>query len=124
MSLPPDNFQHSRNFAPTVHNLYQPQWNWRKDQNLLRGITDVKVPTSLVETLGAIRLWRRSVGRAEELRVTVDPLVLTGVLAKFAEGTAKLGGNQVAFRLATMRQQLDVDRANNWMLTGPHSWTQ
>jgi len=43
--------------------------------------------------------------------VTVDPLVLTGVLAKFAEGTAKLGRNQVAFKLATMRQQLDVDRA-------------
>ena len=41
---------------------------------------------------------------------TADPLVLTGVLAKFAEGTAKLGGNQVAFRLAT--------------LTGPHSWIQ
>jgi hypothetical protein len=37
--------------------------------------------------------------------------VQTGVLAKFAEGTAKLGGNQVAFRLATMRKQLDVDRA-------------
>ena len=64
-----------------------------------------------METLGAIRLWRRSVGRSEELRVTVDPLVLTGVLAKFAEGTAKLGRNQVAFKLATMRQQLDVDRA-------------
>ena len=79
--------------------------------SLIRGITDVKVPTSWVETLGGIRLWRRSVGRSEELRVTVDPLVLTGVLAKFAEGTAKLGGNQVAFRLATMRKQLDVDRA-------------
>ena len=88
---------------------YQPGGTGERT-SLIRGITDVKVPTGLVETLAAIRLWRRSVGRSEELRVTVDPLVLTGVLAKFAEGTAKLGGNQVAFRLATMRQQLDVDR--------------
>ena len=88
---------------------YQPGGTGERT-SLIRGITDVKVPTGLVETLAAIRLWRRSVGRSEELRVTVDPLVLTGVLAKFAEGTAKLGGNQVAFRLATMCQQLDVDR--------------
>ena len=33
------------------------------------------------------------------------------MLARFAEATVKLGGNQVACRLATMRQQLDVDRA-------------
>jgi len=89
---------------------YQPGGTGERT-GLIRGIIDVKVPTSWVETLGAIRLWRRSVGRSEELRVTVDPLVLTGVLAKFAEGTAKLGRNQVAFKLATMRQQLDVDRA-------------
>ena len=44
--------------------------------NLIRGIKDVKVPTGLVETLGRIRLWRRSVGKSEELRVTVDLLVL------------------------------------------------
>ena len=30
---------------------------------------------------------RKLVGRSGELRVTLDPLVLTGVLAKFAEGT-------------------------------------
>ena len=89
---------------------YQPGGTGERT-NLIRGIKDVKVPTGLVETLGRIRLWRRSVGKSEELRVTADPLVLTGFLAKFAEGTAKLGGNQVAFRLATMRQQLDVDRA-------------
>ena len=83
---------------------YQPGGTGERT-SLIRGMT------GLVETLGAIRLWRRSVGRSEELRVTVDPLVLTGVLARFAEGTAKLGGHQVAFTLATMRQQLGVDRA-------------
>ena len=52
--------------------------------------------------------------------MTIDPLVLTSVLSKFADGAAKLGGSQVAFRLASMRQQLDVDRApsrepvNDW----------
>lgn len=45
--------------------------------------------------------------------MTVDPLVLTGVLSKFADGASRLGGSQVVFRLATMRQQLDVDRAPN-----------
>ena len=46
--------------------------------------------------------------------MTIDPLVLTSVLSKFADGAAKLGGSQVAFRLASMRQQLDVDRAPSW----------
>ena len=78
---------------------------------LIKSISETKVPAGLGELLGSIRQWRRSVGRSEELRVTVDPLVLTGVLSKFADGASKLGGNQVAFRLATMRQQLDVDRA-------------
>ena len=56
---------------------YQPGGTGERT-SLMRGITDVKVPTGLVETLGTIRLWRRSVGRSAELRVTVDPLVLTG----------------------------------------------
>ena len=46
--------------------------------------------------------------------MTIDPLVLTGVLSKFADGAAKLGGSQVAFRLASMRQELDVDRTPSW----------
>ncbi|CAL1144277.1 unnamed protein product [Cladocopium goreaui] len=78
---------------------------------LIKSISEAKVPAGLVELLGSVRQWRRSVGRSEELSVTVDPLVLTGVLSKFADGASKLGGSQVAFRLATMRQQLDVDRA-------------
>jgi hypothetical protein len=79
--------------------------------SLLHGITDVKVPAGMAEVLNAIRIWRRSAGRSEEVNVTVDPLALAGVLAKFADSVAKLGGSQVVFRLATMRQQLDVDRA-------------
>ena len=79
--------------------------------SLLRGITDVKVPAGMADVFNAIRIWRRSAGRSEEVNVTVDPLALAGVLAKFADSVAKLGGSQVAFRLATMRQQLDVDRA-------------
>ncbi|CAL1167089.1 unnamed protein product [Cladocopium goreaui] len=78
---------------------------------LIKSISEAKVPAGLVELLGSVRQWRRSVGRSEELSVTVDPLVLTGVLSKFADGASRLGGSQVAFRLATMRQQLDVDRA-------------
>ena len=80
---------------------------------LIKSISEAKVPAGLVELLGSVRQWRRSVGRSEELSVTVDPLVLTGVLSKFADGASRLGGSQVAFRLATMRQQLDVDRAPN-----------
>ena len=81
---------------------------------LIKSISEVKVPAGLGDLLGSIRQWRRSLGRSYELRVTIDPLVLTGVLSKFAEGTGKLGGSQVAFRLASMRQQLDVDRTPGW----------
>ena len=75
----------------------------------------MKVPTGLVETLGAIRLWRRSVGRSEELRVTVDPLVLTGVLSSQKELPSWVG---------TKWHSGWRPCANSWMLTGPHSWTQ
>ena len=81
---------------------------------LIKSISEVKVPAGLGDLLGSIRQRRRSLGRSYELRVTIDPLVLTGVLSKFAEGTGKLGGSQVAFRLASMRQQLDVARTPGW----------
>ena len=40
----------------------------------------MKVPAGIAEVLNAIRIWRRSAGRSEEVNVTVDPLALAGVL--------------------------------------------
>ena len=96
-----------------LYTSYQPGGSGERT-GLIRSLSEVKVPAGLVELLGSIRQWRRSLGRSGELRVTIDPLVLTGVLSKFADGAAKLGGSQVAFRLASMRQQLDVDRTPSW----------
>ena len=87
-----------------LYTSYQPGGSGERT-GLIRSLSEVKVLAGLVELLGSIRQWRRSLGRSGELRVTIDPLVLTGVLSKFADGAAKLGGSQVAFRLAPMRQQ-------------------
>ena len=96
-----------------LYTSYQPGGSGERT-GLIRSLSEVKVPAGLVELLGSIRQWRRSLGRSGELRVTIDPLVQTGVLSKFADGAAKLGRSQVAFRLASMRQQLDVDRTPSW----------
>ena len=63
------------------------------------------------DVLQALRLWRRHLGRAEELRVQLpDPLVITNLLTKWADHIGRLGGAQTAYRISTVRQALDLDR--------------
>ena len=48
--------------------------------------------------------------RAEELGVVLpDGLALSGVLPKYSESLTKIGGSQVAYTLASMRQELGMD---------------
>ena len=63
------------------------------------------------DVLQALRLWRRHLGRAEELHVQLpDPLVITNLLTKWADHIGRLGGAQTAYRISTVRQALDLDR--------------
>ena len=63
-----------------------------------------------LELLRAIKAWRRNIVRTQELGVQLpDPLVLANVLAKWADGLGKLGGGQAAYRIATLREMLDLD---------------
>ena len=63
-----------------------------------------------IELLRAIKAWRRNIVRTQELGVQLpDPLVLANVLAKWADSLGKLGGGQAAYRIATLREMLDLD---------------
>ena len=54
--------------------------------NLLRSLTKVKCGSSIQDTLGAIRTWRRWICRAEELHAAIpDSMVLIQALSKVAE---------------------------------------
>ena len=62
------------------------------------------------ELLRAVKAWRRNIVRTQELGVQLpDPLVLANVLAKWADGLGKLGGGQAAYRIAMLREVLDLD---------------
>ena len=77
---------------------------------LLKQLTEVKPGNQLREVLESVRLWRRWMSRAEELGVVLpDGLVLSGVMAKFSEALTKIGGSQVSYRLASVRQELGID---------------
>ena len=79
---------------------------------LLKDITEDRLGTnpSVQEVLNTLRMWRRNVNRANELKVTLpDTLVIVGVLTKWAEHISRLGGAQTAFRVATLRQDLKLD---------------
>ena len=90
--------------------IYQPGGNAERG-NLLRSLTEVKCGSSIQDTLGAIRTWRRWICRAEELHVAIpDSMVLIQALSKVAENLTKHGGSQVGFRIAAARQELEVDR--------------
>ena len=81
---------------------------------LLKSLTDVRVGSNIQDVLATIRLWRRWVARALELKVAVpDPLILMQVLSKMSETLGKLGGAQVTYRLAAVRQELQVDQRPN-----------
>lgn len=77
---------------------------------LLSAISDCRCGETVKEILNWIRTWRRYVGRAVELGVTLpDALVLVGVMQ---QGTDSLSQKspQVAYRLNMIRQQLGIDQ--------------
>ena len=77
---------------------------------LLKQLTETKPGSAISEIVGSIKLWRRWVSRAEELNITLpDGMVLSSVLMRYAESLGRLGGQQVAYRVATVRQELGVD---------------
>lgn len=76
---------------------------------LLRSLTEVKLGAGVGEVLGAIRLWRRWLARADELQVVVpDPLVLMGVLGKMVDALVKCGGGSQLSPDCDVRQQGDL----------------
>ncbi len=59
-----------------------------------------------------IRQWLRWLTRSEELNLALpDPMVLAGVLGRVSDTLSKSGAQvaQVGFRLASTRQQLQLD---------------
>lgn len=64
---------------------------------LLKSLAELKLGSSLTDVLGSIRLWRKWISRAGELKLAIpDPLVLK----KVSEALSKLGGNQVTCRIS------------------------
>ena len=48
--------------------------------------------------------------RSIELQVTLpDPMVLAGVLSRYAEALGRVGGGQITYRVSTVRQDLGMD---------------
>ena len=65
-------------------------------------------------TLTALRLWRRNLGRAVELGLQLpDPLILVNLLTRWADHLGRLGGAQLNYRVASLRQQLQLDTMPN-----------
>ena len=65
------------------------------------------------DVLNWVRTWRRYVGRARELGVTLpDALVLVGVLQQGSEFLSQRSP-QVAYQLNMIRQQLGLDQQPN-----------
>ena len=89
--------------------VYQPGGGAERSA-LLRSLVEIKTTGSIHEVLGALRLWRRQLLRAEELGVTLpDGLILMTAMQKVADALVKLGGTQISYRISTVRQQLAVD---------------
>ena len=77
---------------------------------LLSAISDCRCGETVKEILNWIRTWRRYVGRAVELGVTLpDALVLVGVMQQGTESFSQKSP-QVAYRLNMIRQQLGIDQ--------------
>ena len=97
------------NIMYRLHTLFQPGGGGERT-NLLHQITSPKTTGAVSDLLASIRQWRRWVSRAEELAVSLpDATVLVGVMAKYCDSLSKLGGSQLAFRLASARQELQID---------------
>lgn len=62
------------------------------------------------EILNTLRTRRRNLGKASEFGVQLpDPLLLMGLLSKWSDSLCRVGGSQMAFRVAGMRQALALD---------------
>eukprot|EP00435_Cladocopium_sp_Y103_P074751 s9_g51.t1 len=77
---------------------------------LLRQLTDPKITGGVGDLLSGLRKWRRLMVRSRELNLSLpDPVILTGVMGKFSDALGKHGGAQMAYRMASARQELAVD---------------
>ena len=75
--------------------------------SILRQLTEPKVAGGAPDLLSGLR---RLMSRSLELNLALpDPIILGGVLHRFADALAKLGGTQLAYRVASVRQELAVD---------------
>ena len=76
---------------------------------LLRQLVEPKAPQSMNEVVEALRGWRRSLRRAQELDIaTPDATLLLGALDKMTELVGRTS-SQVAFRMSSTRATLGVD---------------
>ena len=78
--------------------------------SILKQLMEPKVASSAPDLLGGLRRWRRLMSRSLELNLALpDPVILGGVLHRFADALGKIGGTQLAYRVASVRQELGVD---------------
>ena len=78
--------------------------------SILKQLTEPKVAAGAPDLLGGLRRWRRLMSRSLELNLALpDPVILGGVLHRFADALGRLGGTQLAYRVASVRQELRVD---------------
>ena len=85
-----------------LHVTYQPGGGAEKTQ-LLKNLVEAKLPVNIGELLTQVRLWRRWLTRAGELRLSLpDPVVLMVAINRMIESATKLGGSQAAFWLANL----------------------
>ena len=78
--------------------------------SILKQLTEPRVAAGAPDLLGGLRRWRRLMSRSLELNLALpDPVILGGVLHRFADALGKLGGTQLAYRVASVRQELGVD---------------
>ena len=79
---------------------------------ILRELTENKLAANagVKEILNTLRTRRRNLGKASEFGVQLpDPLLLMGLLSKWSDSLCRVGGSQMAFRVAGMRQALALD---------------
>eukprot|EP00913_Durusdinium_trenchii_P027667 g25947.t1 len=80
---------------------------------LLRQLVEPKTPQTMNEVVEALRGWRRSLRRAQELEIaTPDATLLLGALDRMSELVGRTS-NQVAFRMSSTRATLGVDVTPN-----------
>ena len=78
--------------------------------SILHLLMEGNIPTTANDLLSGLRKWKRMRNRATELNLTLpDPVILTGILRKYADALGKLGGMQLSYRIASARQELAVD---------------